>query len=85
MCEAIKTSLTLQISTQLSLTQGVGGKPWMEASIGNDDSYTLLYIQACYVHVHVLKKLVCLCLYLGEQWSFLVAFFIIDSHIQTAH
>ena len=24
-------------------------------------------------------------LYLGEQWSFLVGFFIIDSHIQTAH
>ena len=82
-CEAITTSLTLQISTQLPLTQGVGGKPWMKASIGNDDSYTVLYIQACYVHV--LKKLVCLCLYLGDQWSFLVGFFIIDSHIQTAH
>ena len=30
-CEATKTSLTLQISTQLPLTQGFGGKPWMEA------------------------------------------------------
>ena len=31
-CEAIKTSLTLHIFNQLPLTQGVGGKPWMEAS-----------------------------------------------------
>ena len=31
-CEAIKTSLTLQISTQLPPTQGVRSKPWMEAS-----------------------------------------------------
>lgn len=32
-CEAIKTSLTLQIFNQLPImTQGVGGKPWMKAS-----------------------------------------------------
>ena len=82
-CEAIKTSLTLKISSQLPLTQGVGVTLGWKHEIGNGDSYTVLYIQACYVHV--LNKLVCLCLYLGEQWSFVVGFFIIDSHMQTAH
>ena len=44
---------------------------------------TLYYIFKLAMYMYL--KLVCLYLYLGEQWSFLVGFFIIDSHIQTAH